>query len=580
MKKYWGLLLVLLLSFGAIVPLLQSGFFPIHDAPQVVRVQQMAQALGEGQFPVRWVGDLGYGFGYPIFNFYAPLAYYVGAFFSLIGFDALLATKLMFIIGILLSGVLMYLLAREFWGEVGGVISGLFYLYAPYHAVNIYVRGAVGEFWAMAFLPLVFLGIYKLSQEKKRLWVIISGIGYALVIFSHNLTAMMLTPLILLIVVVLIILSKNKKRDSKHFLSFMALALGLTAFYWLPAITEMRLTKVFGQIGGGADWRDHFIFLDQLWASPWGFAGSSPGRLDGMSFMIGKLHLVLVVLSLLAMGWFLKKKEKKNAYAILAAFGLFVLSIFFTHQMSTPIWQAIPLMAFVQYPWRFLVFTVFAASFMAGAVRLWFNLLPPLPTKVGSSVATNEESPSMEAGGGFNKNHKITYIGGGVIILILLFFSLKYFQPQTYFDVSAADYINEENIKWETSKISDEYLPKDFPRPQNKNEVAWGKVAVLMGEAEIKNLKLKPHQYSFELKAGEKAEILINTAYFPGWKVWVDGEEIKVTLDNGKIKFTPPPGEHKVIVRFANTPIRALANLISLVSWVGILGFVVIIKKS
>ncbi|MCJ7792887.1 MAG: hypothetical protein MUP45_02835, partial [Candidatus Marinimicrobia bacterium] len=103
MKKYWGLLLVLLLSLGAIVPLFHPGFFPMHDDTQVVRVQQMAQALRDNQLPVRWVGDLGYGYGYPIFNFYAPLAYYVGAGFNLIGFGALQATKLMFLCGILLS---------------------------------------------------------------------------------------------------------------------------------------------------------------------------------------------------------------------------------------------------------------------------------------------------------------------------------------------------------------------------------------------------------------------------------------------------------------------------------------------
>src|SRR3990172_3966639 len=119
----------------------------MHDDTQVVRVQQMAQALRDGQFPVRWVADLGYGYGYPIFNFYSPLPYYIGGFFNLIGFDALVATKIMFALGILLSGIFMYFLAREFWGEVGGIVSGLFYVYAPYHALDIYVRGAVDEFW-------------------------------------------------------------------------------------------------------------------------------------------------------------------------------------------------------------------------------------------------------------------------------------------------------------------------------------------------------------------------------------------------------------------------------------------------
>ena len=130
MKKTWPVLLVLILSFWAIRPLLTFGFFPIHDNTQVVRVQQMASALQDGQFPVRWVRDLGYGYGYPLFNFYAPLVYYVGAFFNLIGFNSLIATKMMMGLGVLLAGVFMYFLAREFWGKIGGIAAALFYVYA------------------------------------------------------------------------------------------------------------------------------------------------------------------------------------------------------------------------------------------------------------------------------------------------------------------------------------------------------------------------------------------------------------------------------------------------------------------
>jgi uncharacterized membrane protein len=529
MKKYWGLVLVLILSWWAIVPLFHSGFFPIHDDTQVVRVQQMAQALKDGQFPVRWVGDLGYGFGYPIYNFYAPLAYYVGAIFNLIGFDVLMATKLMFLVGILLSGIFMYFLAREFWGDLGGVISGLFYVYAPYHAVDVYVRGAVGEFWALAFLPLIFLGLYQLFKGK---WwgVIVGALGFAGVILSHNLTAMMTIPFLFLLILVLIIFSKNKKLFTINLLLFTILALGISAFYWLPALREMNLTKVFGQIGGGADFRDHFVYPDQLWASPWGFGGSAPGRLDGMSFMIGKLHILMVVVSLFSL-----------SRIILFAFCFLLFAIFLTTQYSRFLWEFIPVMVFIQYPWRFLVFTAFAASFMAGAVMLWFK-----------------------------KNLRLSWIGGVIIILALLFFNTKYFQPQMYLDVSEKDYINEENIKWKTSKISDEYLPKDFPIPQNKNEVAWEKVAVLKGEAEIENLNAKTHRYTFEVQARSQSEILINTAYFPGWKIWINNKETKPILDNGRIKISLSAGDYQIKLQFTNTPIRKIANLISLIFWSGL----------
>ena len=104
---YIGLLFVLFISILTILPLFRDGFFPIHDDAQIVRVQQMTKALQDGQFPVRWVSDLGYGYGYPIFNFYAPLPYYIGSVFDLIGFSPLTATKIMMGIGMLVAGLTM-----------------------------------------------------------------------------------------------------------------------------------------------------------------------------------------------------------------------------------------------------------------------------------------------------------------------------------------------------------------------------------------------------------------------------------------------------------------------------------------
>src|SRR6185437_15713642 len=104
--------------------------------------------LQDGMFPVRWVNDLGYGYGYPLFNYYAPLAYYVGGAFVLLGFSSLIATKIMMGIGMVLAGLGMYYLGKFFWGTYGGIIAGVFYTFATYHAVELFVRGDVGELWA------------------------------------------------------------------------------------------------------------------------------------------------------------------------------------------------------------------------------------------------------------------------------------------------------------------------------------------------------------------------------------------------------------------------------------------------
>lgn len=461
-KRNFGLILVLLLSFWAIKPFFISGFFPTHDNVQVARVFEMGKVLKSGIFPVRVVPDLGYGYGYPIFNFYAPLAYYIGGVFILLGFDALLATKIMMALGVVLAGVFMYFLTREFFGELGGLVSGLFYLYAPYHAVDIYVRGDVAEFWAYAFIPLAFLGIYKKN-------ILLGSIGFAAIVLSHNLTAMMVTPFLLIAILLnCYIAFKNKKFLILNPSSLiLLLGLALSAFYWLPALLELKDTNVLSQIGGGADFRDHFVCLQQLWSSPWGFGGSTKSCIDGLSFMIGKLHIFSVFSSILILIYLKFKHKNLNDIYYLSIFAIlgFFISVFLMLETSRFVWQTIPAMAFFQYPWRFLILASFFSSFLSGFAILFLK-----------KTAANSH---------FNT---LMYCSTVILVFFLLFFNLKFFVPQTIFPVNSSDFTNERALKWTASKISDEYLPPRFKKPKSEKEVAKALLNIRVEETAIEKL--------------------------------------------------------------------------------------------
>src|SRR3989344_1864325 len=119
---------LLILSLPSVKPFKNRGFFPMHDDTQPARVYEMAKSLSYGQFPVRWVDDLGYGYGYPLFNFYAPLPYYIGSIFNLLGISVMTSTKIMFAIGILLSCITMYFLGSFLAGNFAGIAASMLYL--------------------------------------------------------------------------------------------------------------------------------------------------------------------------------------------------------------------------------------------------------------------------------------------------------------------------------------------------------------------------------------------------------------------------------------------------------------------
>src|SRR3989338_6804283 len=193
------LILVVALSFVTILPLIANGFFPMHDDTQPARLYEMAQALADGQFPVRWVRDLGYGYGYPLFNFYAPFPYYIGALFNLLGLGAISSAKIMMGIGMVLSGITMYILVKKITSRVdAAIVASCAYLLAPYHASLLYVRGAIGEMYAYAFVPLALLGWLLILRKRNMQGIITASFGLFLVFTSHTVSVLIILFLALI----------------------------------------------------------------------------------------------------------------------------------------------------------------------------------------------------------------------------------------------------------------------------------------------------------------------------------------------------------------------------------------------
>jgi hypothetical protein len=556
-KKSLPIIAVIILSLFTILPFLRPGFFPIHDDTQVARVYEMTKALKDGMFPVRWVSDLGYGYGYPIFNFYDPLAYYVGGAIGLVGLDSLLATKIMMVFGIIFAGLSMYLLAKEFWGKSGGVLSALFYIYAPYHALNIYVRGDVAEFWAYAFIPLVFYGLWKIYKKEKWRYVVLSSVTFSLIITSHNLIAMMVSPLLVLVMLYLALKARKRKIIS-YFLSAFIIGILLSAFYWLPAILEMQYTNVNSLLGGGSNFRDHFVCLAQLWTSPWGYGGSTRGCVDGLSFMIGKYHiffsLLLFIFTLFALVFrkYFNSFSKEKLLILVFAFLGFLVSIFFTLQVSQPVWELIRPMAFLQYPWRFLLMAVFFASFISGAL---FWIIGKLVKKKAIVIAT------------------IILLSGFFILV-----SVKFFVPGKYLQINSNYYTNAYALEWRTSKISNEYMPKDFQRPQNQSGIAdFSKLSSKEVKATV--LTKKTQELILDIKASKAEQITIPIAFYPSWQGYLDGNKIPIHEAGKGILVNVPQGQHELRLKFQQSSIETLANLLSIAGALVLFAGIIHLKK-
>ncbi len=548
--------LIVFLIFVALVsrPLLKPGLYMMHDDQQVARLFVFDETLKSGQFPVRWVSELGFGFGYPLFVFYPPLVYAVGEAFHLIGFGYINSVKLVFFTGILFSGIAMYLLVKDLWGKYAGIISALFYIMVPYRALDVYVRGAMAESYAFVWLPLILWSLYKLSKTKNINYAYFSAIFFALLMVTHNLIFLPFMLILCLYFIFLIINSPSRALLLKHLILSGAIGAALSAFFWMPALFEKRYTIVDNLLLVNlANYKIHFVYPQQLWNWQWGFGGSSAGLVDGISFKIGKLHIFIAafaVIVALSRKYFAHIKPKVNRETdnlVIVFFILFIFSAFMTTFYSKIIWEALQPLAYLQFPWRFLTFTALFGSILAGAF-VYYLKLPVAKIILGS-----------------------------LLVVLLLIPNLKLFQPQFYrTDFTDAQSTSKEVINWDVSLSSFEYVPKGVELYKNdlgtnqikiaKSQIPTQPVEPISGNPQISLQKTSPTRVQFQSDSPTPSKIKANIFNFPGWRLQIDGREAPID-DNNALKlitFNVPKGQHSVKIEFGNTPVRLLGNYISL----------------
>jgi len=535
-KTHLFIFTIIIISFFSWRELLRPGFFPMHDDLQAMRLLQMDKCIKDGQIPCRWVPDMGYGYGYPQFNYYPPLPYYVMEIFHLLGFSILDSVKAVFALSIVLSGLTMFIFVRSLFGDLAGFISAVFYMYAPFRASDIYTRGAVGEFCSFVFLPLVFWSSYQLARSGKIRCIAWLALSYGSLLVTHNQMSLIFTPILIVWSLLIVFLVKNWGYIFKFCIAGLW-GIGLAAFFIIPALFEMKFAHTETLLSGYFNYLAHFVSLRQMFFSThWGFGSSELGPFDDLSFSIGILHWLFSASSLIGAAVLFKKNKTLSVIIFfIAAFG--ILAAFLAHNRSVWIWNHISVLAYLQFPWRFLVISTFSFSVLSG-VTIYFIR-------------------GMEL--------KILFVA--LAIPLVLLFNAFFFRPREWFYISDQEKFSGE--LWEkqlTISIFD-YLPIYATMPPSHKAPEMPQI--VGGQAKINQYQKGTNWQSLKLEVQkEEVTVLLPLFDFPGWQVAVDDKKVETNHDNslGLLTFTVEKGTHDVKVRLKDTPVRLLSNMISLFS--------------
>lgn len=365
----------------ACLPLFSNYLYVGHDLDyHLQRITAMAAELSYGQFPVRLTTTTLNGYGYANPLCYCELFLLLPALL----YNLWLPLRTCYQIYIFAVTLATCLIAYFSFGCITksrrlGLLGAMLYTLSCYRLVCVYTRAAVGEFTAMAFFPLVLLGLYGIyTKDKPRFadWLPMS-LGMAAMVQSHLLSCE-LTALLLILFCLL------RLRETLHPARLLAwvkaalLAVGLSAWYLVPFFlsTSSIPFMVNGPLIGKIQFQG--LYLIQLF-NPFynGFAGADAGTNPDMMLSLGLpliLGLGLVVFCLLR-----RRDAQGQAASILTtAAGFFALTVFLAlhifpwdYVQTTLGRTAGKLAGLFQYPWRFLsLATVLLCLAVVMAVKL------------------------------------------------------------------------------------------------------------------------------------------------------------------------------------------------------------------
>jgi len=347
-------------------PLLHSGFPLGHDLPaHLTYTYLFDRALDSGQFPVRWTPGVRAGDGQPLFNFYQPGFYYLVQLVHLVvpslGTSMKLAVLAMWAAG---ATFMFRWQAHRHW--LAAALGAVVFAGAPYLLLDLNVRAAypelvaimcaVGTLWAIG---RVFAG----PSAGRAAWLACLLAG-ALV--CHLPATLIFSPLFAGVAIRASLVSPERRRAWRWCTAAVLLAVGLSAFYVVPALGERHLIRMQALTQGYFEYRNHFVEPAQWLHYDWGFGASVRGPADGMSFQVGAVQwAVIIVAAACSVAAAARRRLTPDDWDLVFWLGTIAFALFMTTAASMPLWGAVPQLSFLQFPWRFLMLVAVACGCLA-----------------------------------------------------------------------------------------------------------------------------------------------------------------------------------------------------------------------
>jgi uncharacterized membrane protein len=523
-----GPVIVVMIAVAQCWPIWQHHWFNSHEYyAYVLRVVEFEAALRQGDVYPRWAADFYGGYGSPFFVFYAPLVFAAGAVFAAISGSAVLGLKAWIVVASVAAGLGTYWAVKaETQRSDAALLAALVYLAAPYRLANIYVRGDIAEYTALAILPWAVWSYRRLARSLP----LADGVGrgalavaiHALLLFSHAITGLWGTAL--LGVLCLVTSYQLWRRRTFRHIGFMwaafALSLAVSSVYTGPALVQKRYVHIAIAALGYYDPTNQLLPVSSL---------LQPGQFGILPLVLAALLLALLAACL--------RRGSGSALVWSSAAGLYA---FLSTRYAEYFWELkLPLTSFIQFPWRLHGFAALAA--VIGVGLSWSLLFRRSPWREPAALALGA----------------CALLASSSACQITRPLAKGSF-PETTSEVRASMH----------HTTADEYLPLAVAAAPRSPAPAL--VLDAPPHIDVVSSWSRGSTHEAELDAQRMGSVELALHMFPGWHAETLQGPARATISTskaGRVSLVlPAPGRYHLKVGFGTSPIRAAFGALSLLA--------------
>lgn len=576
-----ALLFVIILSLFAALPLLANPQgLPNGDDVlyHIYRAAEMERSWLNGALFPRWADGLYFGYGSPLWHFYAPLTYYITAgLSSVLGWGIVNALRGLIVISFLLAGMGMYGFMRGTAGRLGGLLSAIAYVYSPYIVFTLpYARGAYPELLALALFPWVMWHTFRTIRQGRTRDSVLTVLALFLLIMTHNLSGVVLVVILMMWVVFNAIAAatvtplpqrRERVRPYALVIGVIVLAIALAGTFWVPILLERDTVNLQNLIGVSLlDYRDYFVPLGEL-LQP--IPVPDTGAVNGLRRVLvtgvaqwvlalaGFMSVLLLVLREIMAG---HRDEQRLRQGVFWG-GLSIALIFLMTPTASGLWASLSPLTYLQFPWRLLGPLAFALACLVGMNALWIQQLKPAR---GSLLS-------------------------GALILIVLVTAAPALVVMEWTRVNvdtsiSAYHASEQNGLQIGTTFTDEFRPRAVttipgPTPRLLDDYADGYPidrANVPDTVQTALISSGPMHNEWRVSASEPFTMEVLTFDWAGWTAEVNGQQVPITPspNHGLITFPVEQGQSTVRVYLGTTAVRVAGHTMSLLALAGLLAYV------